>query len=106
MDIHTSNPASHIDWRRLHALGLPSGSVRALLAILIFAATWGLLVVRPSQEVPDYLRDLLFIIMGHSFAVRRRAGQAEKIGPPPLYLPRGSVRLLLVLGSLAAAVLL
>jgi hypothetical protein len=106
MVTQTSDPPLQVDWRRLHALGLPSGSVRALLAILIFAATWGLLVVRPSREVPDYLRDLLFIIMGHYFAVRRRAGQAEDIGPPPLYLPRGSVRLLLVLGSLAVAVLL
>ena len=42
---------------------------------MVFATTWGLglLVVRPSQEVPDYLRDLLFIIMGHYFASRGRA---------------------------------
>ena len=87
-------------------LGLPAGSVRAVLAILIFGTTWGLLVVRPDQEVPDYIRDLLFIIMGHYFAVRRRSGPAEEPGPPPLYLPRGSVRLLLVAGSVAVAVLL
>ncbi len=87
-------------------LGWPAGSVRALLAILVFAATWGLLVVGPSQEVPDYLRDLLFIIMGHYFAVRRKAGKAEEAGPPPLYLPRGTVRLLLVFGSAAAAFVL
>ena len=67
---------------------------------------WGLLIVRPNQEVPDYIRDLLFIIMGHYFAVRRRSGPAEEPGPPPLYLPRGSVRLVLVVGSVAVAVLL
>jgi hypothetical protein len=106
MDIQTSNPASHVDWRRLHALGLPAGSVRALLAVLIFATTWGLLVFKPNQEVPDYLRDLLFIIMGHYFAVRRRSGPAEEPGPPPLYLPRGSIRLLLIVGSIAVAALL
>lgn len=106
MDIQTTGSQSQIDWRRLHALGLPAGSVRAVLAILIFGTTWGLLVVRPNQEVPDYIRDLLFIIMGHYFAVRRRSGPAEEPGPPPLYLPRGSVRLLLVAGSAAVAVLL
>ena len=59
MATETSGTQSHVEWRRLHALGLPSGSIRALLAILIFATTWGLLVLRPSLEVPDYLRDLL-----------------------------------------------
>jgi hypothetical protein len=106
MDIPTSDPRSGVDWRRLHALGLPSGSVRALLAILIFATTWGLLVLKPSQEVPDYLRDLLLLIMGHYFVARRRTDSAAEPGPPPLYLPRGSVRLLLVAGSIAVAVLL
>jgi hypothetical protein len=106
MDIQTAGSQSQVDWRRLHALGLPAGSVRALLAVLIFGTTWGLLVVRPNQEVPDFIRDLLFIIMGHYFAVRRRSGPAEEPGPPPLYLPRGSVRLLLVAGSAAVAVLL
>jgi hypothetical protein len=82
MDIQTADSRSHFDWRRLHALGLPAGSVRALLAVLIFVTTWGLLVVRPNQEVPDYLRDLLFIIMGHFFAARRKSGPAEEPGPP------------------------
>jgi hypothetical protein len=102
----TADPSLSVDWRRLHALGWPAGSVRALLAILVFAATWGLLVVRPSHEVPVYLRDLLFIIMGHYFAARRRAGQLEEAGPPPLFLPRGTIRLLLVIGSLAVAIVL
>jgi hypothetical protein len=106
MAIQTADPASHIDWRRLHALGLPAGSVRALLAMLIFATTWGLLLIQPNHEVPEYLGDLLFIIMGHYFAARRRSGRAEDAGPPPLYLPRGSVRVFLVVGSIAVAVLL
>ena len=49
MDIQTAVPGSHVDWRRLHALGLPAGSVRALLAILIFATAWGLLIVSSCQ---------------------------------------------------------
>jgi hypothetical protein len=106
MDVQTAASGLHVDWRRLHALGLPAGSIRALLAILIFATAWGLLIIRPNQEVPDYVRDLLFIIMGHYFAVRRRSGPADEPGPPPLYLPRGTVRLFLVFGSIAVAVIL
>jgi hypothetical protein len=106
MGIETTGPQPQVDWRRLHALGLPSGSVRALLALLIFATAWGLLVLRPTEDVPDYLRDLLFIIMGHYFAARHRADHGAEAGPPPLYLPRGSVRLVLVAGCVAVAVLL
>jgi hypothetical protein len=62
--------------------------------------------VQPGAEVPDYLRDLLFIIMGHYFAARHRASEDPEPGPPPLFLPRGSVRFLLVAGSVAVAVLL
>lgn len=95
--------AKHVDWRRLHALGLPSGSIRALLALLIFGTAWSLLIFQPDVELPDYLRDLLFIIMGHYFATRKRAGADVEAGPPPLYLPKGSVRILLILGSIATA---
>jgi len=56
--------------------------------------------------MPQYLNDLLFIILGHYFAVRGRTSSADEPGPPPLYLPRGSVRLLLVAGFVATAVLL
>jgi hypothetical protein len=97
---------SESDWRRLHAFGLPSGSVRALLAILVFAAAWALLIFRPAAEIPDFLRDLLFIILGHYFAARRAAAPGDEAGPPPLYLPRGSVRLVLVIGCVGVAVVL
>jgi hypothetical protein len=106
MDTETAGPHSPLDWRRSHALGLPAGSIRALLAILIFATAWALLLFKPSQEVPDYFRDLLFIIMGHYFASRHRADRVDESGPPPLYLPSGSVRLVLVAGCVAVAVLL
>src|SRR4051812_49339484 len=95
--------AENAAWRRLHARGLPAGSIRALLALAIFATTWGLLVLKPSQEVPVFLRDLLFIIMGHYFAARRRTETAQEVGPPPLFLPHGSVRLLLIAGCVAVA---
>jgi hypothetical protein len=106
MSHDTRCPTTPVDWRTIHALGLPSGSIRALLAILVFGTAWTLLLMQPAAEVPDYLRDLLFIIMGHYFAARRRASEAPEPGPPPLYLPRGSVRFFLVAGSIAVAALL
>jgi hypothetical protein len=95
-----------VDWRTVHAWGLPAGSVRALLAILVFGTVWTLLLARPGAEIPDSLRDLLFIIMGHYFAARHRASADAEPGPPPLFLPRGSVRFFLVAGSIAVAVVL
>jgi hypothetical protein len=94
------------DWRRLHAYGWPAGSVRAFMALLVFGTLWGMLLVRPGMELPDYLRDVLFIILGHYFAVRGRAGAGEAPGPPPLYLPRGSIRLVLIAGFVATALVL
>lgn len=100
-------PAVETDWKSVHALGLPAGSVRALMAIVVFATVWALLLRDPTREVPDYLRDLLFIIMGHYFASRRRADNTgAEPGPPPLYLPRGTVRLVLIAGCVAVGVLL
>ena len=99
-------PVSVSDWRKRHAYGWPSGSVRALMALIVFGALWAFLVSRPNQEVPEYLKDLLFIILGHYFAVRGREDQAEEAGPPPLFLPNGSVRLLLIAGFVGSAVLL
>lgn len=98
------------NWRKTHAFGLPEGSIRALLAVAVFAMIWVLLVRHPDQEVPDYLRDLLFIIMGHYFASRRQgpatAAANAAAGPAPLFLPRGSIRLILFGGFVAVAVLL
>jgi hypothetical protein len=95
-----------VDWRKLHAFGLPAGSIRALLALLIFGTLWGHLILRPDREVPESLRDLLFIILGHYFAVRNRSDVGEPPGPPPLYLPKGTVRLLVVGGFAAVAIVL
>ena len=95
--------APALDWRRLHAFGLPGGSVRAVLAVLVFGGIWTWLWRRPDREMPPYLSDLMFIILGHYFAARagREAGEAP--GPPPLYLPRGTIRLLVVLGFASVA---
>lgn len=104
--LQESNPAPNVNWRKLHALGLPEGSVRAILAVAIFSTIWILLVKQPDQEIPDYLRDLLFIIMGHYFASRRRSATQPHPGPPPLFLPRGTIRLVLFGGFIAVGVVM
>jgi hypothetical protein len=110
MAMESRETQTQIDWRSMHALGLPAGSVRAFLAVLVFATVWGMLLVRPSQDVPDYLSDLMFVIMGHYFATRKRTAAVEVLGeepgPPPLFLPRGSIRLVLAAGSVAVAAVL
>jgi hypothetical protein len=93
------------DWRRAYAFGLPEGSIRAVLAVAVFATIWVLLVRHADHEVPDHLRSLLFIIMGHYFAVRRSPVAAVP-GPGPLFLPRGSIRLILFGGFVLVGILL
>lgn len=102
----TQGPRPKAAWRGLYAFGWPAGSVRAAMALIVFGMIWALMVVRPDLEVPEYLRDLLFIILGHYFAVRARGGSVEETGPPPLFLPRGSVRFLLIAGFVVTAALL
>src|SRR5205814_4470984 len=80
------------------------GSVRAMLALIIFGGIWAWLALRPMSEVPPYLQNLMFIIMGHYFAARSRSGSDGS--PPPLYLPRGTVRTMLVIGFFAVTGLL
>jgi hypothetical protein len=87
--------------RKLHAFGLPGGSIRALLAVLIFAGIWAALWLHPERRVPDYLQNLVFIIMGHYFAARAKKDAGPEPGPPPLFLPRGTIRYILVLGFVA-----
>jgi hypothetical protein len=84
-----------------HPLGLPAGSVRALLALMVFGLIWGLLLFPEEQpkQIPLYLYSLMFLILGHYFAARghtpRVPGHYEH---PPLYLPRGTLRTLFFLG--------
>lgn len=88
------------DWRKTSALGLPPGSVRAALALVVMGGIWTWMLTRPATEAPSFLRDLMFIILGHYFAARQRASTDDDDGgaPPPLWLPRGTVRSIIVLG--------
>jgi hypothetical protein len=99
-------PAPRADWTTLYAFGLPAGSIRALLAVLILGTACGLVALRPDLPLPDYLRDLMFLILGHYFALRRGQHEAEQVGPEPLFLPRGTIRLLILAGYTTVLVLL
>jgi hypothetical protein len=94
------------EWKRHHALGLPGGSVRALIALGMVGTVCGLLIRDPSQQLPEPLENLLFVVLGHYFAARGQAPEDDPAGgPPPLWLPRGTVRVLLIGGLVAAGVI-
>jgi len=94
-------------------LGLPSGSVRALLTLLIVAVVIGL-VIRDKEVEPLWVETLM-IALAHYFTARRFLNltpavrqrlEAEghvEAEANPLYLPRHSIRVILLLafGGLA-----
>lgn len=82
-------------------LGLPAGSVRALLILMILGTVLTLLLMPKERNVsvPIYLYYLLFLTIGSYFATRGKSvGALPSAEPPPLYLPRGSIRLLIMVG--------
>jgi hypothetical protein len=84
-----------------YPLGLPAGSVRALLTFMVLGCFWTLLIASEQREVyvPSYLYYLMFLIVGAYFA-HRSHGLAAHGEAPPLYLPGGTFRVLIVLGFL------
>ncbi len=101
-----TEPPTTPHWRQIHALGLPAGSVRALLALGVVGTVCGLLLRAPDRPLPEHLESLLFVVIGHYFAARGQARDDPAGGPGPLYLPRGSVRLLLVAALVTVAALI
>jgi hypothetical protein len=86
-----------------HALGLPAGSIRALLALMVLALIWTLMLLPEERKVgiPLYLFYLMFLILGHFFAAHGHSIAGPTTGPGhPLYLPRGSLRTLIIAGFL------
>src|SRR5205823_896492 len=91
-----------------HALGWPQGSIRALLALMVVGLVCALMLMRVRDRylpIPAYLLYLLFLVLGHYFAAR---GQSRKEGDAwgrqPLWLPRGSIRLMLLVSLTASAI--
>lgn len=89
-----------------HPLGLPRGSVRAVLAFLVLGTVWALLLI-PAEKIrdgiPPYLFYLTFLIVGSYFSSRAGTPHPKITGEPqPLFLPRGTIRALIILGFVGA----
>lgn len=93
-------------WSMRYAFGMPAGSVRALLALGILGSAAALAALHPNLQIPDAFRDLMFLILGHYYALRRTAGEPAEEGPPPLSLPKGTIRFVLLAMFVAVAVVL
>jgi hypothetical protein len=86
-----------------HPLGLPPGSVRAVLSLIIVGLFWLLLLMPPDKDVqvPLYLYFLLGLVLlfftshGHSIAPQ------GSVHPSPLGLPKGTIRGIIFLGTAA-----
>jgi hypothetical protein len=84
-----------------HALGMPEGSVRSILALLVVILVCAVMLVPGRRElVPPYLLYLMFLILGHFFAA---LGRHDPQQHAPLYIPRILVRLAII-GALGATV--
>lgn len=88
-------------------LNLPVGSVRALITLAVLATVWAQLL--RGREVGREMQDTLLLVLGYYFGARAVgagaradtltvAADREENPRDPLYLPRGMIRLLIVLG--------
>jgi hypothetical protein len=87
--------------RRRHALGLPAGSVRALLASLVFGLLAAIIIVDGRDRVPTlytYLWYLLLLIIAHYFAAHGNTIRTSADERSPLGLPSGFFRFVFVAG--------
>jgi hypothetical protein len=85
-------------------LGLPAGSVRAILSLLVMGQIYVLLLLPDEKAVgvPIYLYYLMFLVVGHYFAAHGHTIASPALGSAsPLHLPRGTVRALIILGFIA-----
>ena len=96
-----------------HTFGMPRGSVRAMLALCVAGSAYWLIANPELLKGPPYdgsfpptLLSCLMLVLGYYFADRAWGGGEPADGRPPLWLPQGSVRALLILGFVAAVVVL
>lgn len=100
-----------------YPLGLPAGSVRALLSMLVVGLIIALIIISSNKttsfaaeagkeltveeikehaiRIPPYLAYLLFLMLGSYFASQGGSINRSRGESSPLYLPRGSTRVIL-----------
>lgn len=83
-------------------LGLPAGSVRAVLTFVILGLVWTIMLLPKDRNVefPLYLLYLMFLALGCFFTAHGRTIGAPG-GRSPLYFPAGSLRFLVIAGFVA-----
>jgi hypothetical protein len=89
-----------------HAFGWPPGSIRALLVLIVVALVCALLLITRDRNgaiipIPPYLLYLLFTAVGYYFAVRGHVKEAHRDTAPPLWLPAGSIRIIIMAALIA-----
>jgi hypothetical protein len=103
-----ATPSAAPRYRR-HALGLPAGSVRALLAFMVLAVLWLLALYGLTSEgkVPlafVYLQYVMILILAHFFAAHGNTIGKHVSARSPLGLPSGTVRFVLLAGYIGLIV--
>ena len=102
---------------RRHALGLPAGSVRALLALGVLGMLWAVALIHPHGEtvgeaekrLPTVLLSLqvlMVLMLAHFFTAHGKTIGRTVSTAPPLGLPGGSIRFVLAIGYIGLCALL
>src|SRR3712207_745527 len=84
-------------------LGLPAGSIRGLLAIQIAVIFWMFLLAPAERLVPIPLNMyfLLSLVMMFFVAHGKSIARRGETTPSPLWLPGGTIRLVILAGTAA-----
>jgi hypothetical protein len=84
-------------------LGLPPGSIRGILSVLIVSIFWILLLVPDAQaiKIPLNLYFLLSLVMVFFVAHGKSIARRDEPQASPLWLPGGTLRFLIVVGTIA-----
>jgi hypothetical protein len=85
-----------------HPLGLPPGSIRAILSLGIAGAFWLYLSLPQDLHVPLYLHFLAFVLMLFFVSHGRTIGRPEHRSP--WHLPKGTFRFLIIGGTVAVLI--
>ncbi|MFQ3651955.1 MAG: hypothetical protein SNJ75_16655, partial [Gemmataceae bacterium] len=102
-----------------HALGMPAGSVRALLCLGILVYSWVLILLLTQNPSGDeiqkqlqeqsslsfiYMQFLLVLMFAHFFSAHGYTIGGQVSNRSPLGLPKGTLRILLLAGYLLLVV--
>ncbi len=94
-----------------YPLGLPAGSVRSFLTLLIVGTVCVMILIAPAASeisdryaIPPFLIYLLFLIIGSFFSAHGNTIGAEEDEPHPLHLPRGTIRIIVLAAIIGTVV--